>query len=67
MAYYLVQFFSALTNSWITLKEFDDSGGTLVAVFDSSEQLDLEEAQTRLGVLSRRYPHLAFRLDKVIA
>lgn len=67
MAYYTVQFLSALTGSWITLKDFDDSVGTLVAVFDSAEQLGLEEAQTRLLFLSKKYPHLAFRLDKVFA
>ncbi len=66
MAYYVVQFFSSLTGSWITLKDFEDSAGTLVAVFDSAEQLSLEEAQTRMALLSRKYPHLAFRLDKVI-
>ena len=67
MAYYQVQFFSALTGTWITLKDFNDSVGTLVAVFDSAEQLGLEEAQTWLAFLSKKYPHLAFRLDKVIA
>ena len=66
MVYYQVQFFSSLTGTWITLKDFNDSADTLVAVFDSAEQLSLEEAQTRLAFLSKKYPHLAFRLDKVI-
>jgi hypothetical protein len=43
------------------------SSGTLVAVFDSAEQLGFEEAQNRLANLSKKYPHLAFRMDKVIA
>ena len=66
MAYYEVQFLSPVQGGWITLKEFDDSTGTLLPAFDSAEQLSLEEAQTRLAFLAKKYPHIGFRLNKVI-
>ncbi|MFD2937317.1 hypothetical protein [Spirosoma flavum] len=66
MVYYQVQFIAPIQGVWITVKEFDDSSGTLSPVFDSAEQLSLEEAETRLAFLSKKYPHIAFRINKVI-
>jgi hypothetical protein len=61
-----VQFLTLVQTEWVTLKEFDDSTPALLPVSDSAEELSLEEAQTRLMVLSKKYPFLTFRLNKVI-
>lgn len=66
MVYYVVQFLAPLTGSWTTLKDFDESEGIVVPVFDSAEQLGWDEAHTRLALLSEKYPHLAFRIEKQI-
>jgi hypothetical protein len=66
MIYHQVQFLTLVQTEWVTLKEFDDSTGALLPVTDSAEELSLEEAETRLVLLSRKYPFLTFRINKVI-
>ncbi|WP_093833756.1 hypothetical protein [Spirosoma endophyticum] len=66
MVYHEVQFLTPVQGEWITLKEFDDSTGALLPLSDSAEQLSLEEAETRLMELSKKYPFLTFRINKVI-
>ena len=66
MVYHVVQFLAPVQGEWISIKEFDDSTGALLPLSDSAEQLSLEEAETRLLVLNKKYPFLTFRINKVI-
>jgi hypothetical protein len=66
MVYHEVQFLTPVQSEWMTIKEFDDSTGALLPLSDSAEQLSFEEAQTRLMDLSKKYPFLTFRINKVI-
>ncbi|GAB3788468.1 hypothetical protein GCM10028818_55080 [Spirosoma horti] len=66
MVYQEVQFLTPVQSEWITVKEFDDSTGALLPLTDSAEQLSLEEAQTRLLSLTKKYPFLTFRINKVV-
>ena len=66
MVYQEVQFLTPVQSEWITVKEFDDSTGALLPITDSAEQLSLEEAQTRLLSLTKKYPFLTFRINKVV-
>ncbi|GAB4029026.1 hypothetical protein [Spirosoma koreense] len=66
MLYYQVQFLTPVQGEWISVSEFDDSTGALLPLSDSSEQLSLEEAETRLMDFSKKYPFLTFQLHKVI-
>ncbi len=66
MAYHEVQFLTPVQGDWIAIKEFDDATGALLPLFDSAEQLSLEEAETRLLVLTKKYPFLTFRIHKVV-
>ncbi|GAB4019612.1 hypothetical protein [Spirosoma koreense] len=56
MVYYEVQFLTLIQGEWISVKEFDESTGALLPLSDSAEQLSLEEAETRLMELSKKYP-----------
>ena len=66
MVYHEVQFLTPVQGEWISIKEFDDSTGALLPLADSAEQLSLEEAETRLLFLNKKYPFLTFRINKVI-
>lgn len=66
MVYHEVQFLTPVQEDWITVKEFDESTGALLPLFDSAEQLGLEEAETRLLLLTKKYPFLTFRINKVV-
>ncbi len=66
MVYHQVQFLTLVQGEWITLKEFDETTGALLPVTDSAEQLSLEEAETRLLFLTKKYPFLTFRMNKVV-
>ena len=66
MVYHEVQFLTPVQSDWITVKEFDDLTGALLPLFDSAEQLSLEEAETRLLLLTKKYPFLTFRINKVV-
>ena len=58
MVYHEVQFLTPVQGDWITVKDFDESTGVILPLFDSAEQLDLEEAQTRLLFLMKKYRSL---------
>jgi hypothetical protein len=66
MVYHEVQFLTPVQGEWIRVKEFDESTGALLPLSDSAEQLSLEEAETRLMELSKKYPFLTFRINKGI-
>ena len=66
MVYHEVQFLTPVQGDWIIVNEFDDSTGALLPFFDSAEQLSLEEAETRLLILTKKYPFLTFRINKVV-
>lgn len=66
MVYHEVQFLTPVQGDWISVKEFDDSTGALLPLSDSAEQLSLEEAQTRLMDLTKKYPFLTFQINKVV-
>lgn len=66
MVYHEVQFLTPVPGEWITITEFDDSTGALLPLSDSAEQLSFEEAEMRLMDLSKKYPFLTFRINKVI-
>ncbi|GAB3899151.1 hypothetical protein GCM10028825_49040 [Spirosoma agri] len=66
MVYYEVQFLSPVHGNWITVKEFDDSTGALLPLSDSAEQLSSDEAEMRLLTLTKKYPFLTFRINKLI-
>lgn len=66
MVYHEVQFLTPLPGEWIPIKEFDETTGALLPVTDSAEQLSLEEAQTRLLFLTKKYPFLTYRIHKVV-
>ncbi|SFF20401.1 hypothetical protein [Spirosoma endophyticum] len=63
MVYYDVQFLTPVLGEWILVKEFDESTGALLPVADSAEQLSLVEAETRLLLLTKKYPFLTFRMS----
>ena len=66
MVYHEVQFLTPVQGDWIIVNEFDESTGALLPLFDSAEQLSLEEAETRLLWLTKKYPFLTFRINKVV-
>ena len=66
MVYYEVQFLRMVEGDWITVNDFDDSTGALLPLFDSAEQLSLEQAQTRLLLFTKKYSFLTFQLNKVV-